>query len=174
MKDFELLDISLYTEEPDRRVVPLRDPDTPDTPGTRDTPGAPDIPATPELPEGAVLSIGLTFRLGREIAGVAFEDSRVREGTVLATTRTVLGGFRTGGPYEVRLPPERLPVGRAYRGVYELTGRFTDGDGRELQVVHRRLSVVHQPAAHKQWAASPMAPGPAQPLSGTAGEPLAS
>ncbi|MFF1512211.1 hypothetical protein [Streptomyces sp. NPDC058326] len=157
--DFELLDISLYTEEPDRRVVSLR---------------AGDAPETPEIPEGAVLSVGLTFRLGREIEGVAFEDSRVREGTVLATVRTVLGGFRTGGPYEVRLPQERLPVGRAHRGVYELTGRFTAGDGRELAVVHRRIRVVCQPAAHKRWAGTTMAPGPGQPLSGTPGETLTS
>ncbi|MER5311314.1 hypothetical protein ABT034_26395 [Streptomyces sp. NPDC002773] len=156
--DFTLLDISLYTEEPDRRVVTLRGLDAPET---------------PEIPEGAVLSVGLTFRLGREIEGVAFEDSRVREGKVLATVRTVLGGFRAGGPYEVRLPPERLPVGRAHRGVYELTGRFTDGDGRELTVAHHRIRVVCQPAAHKRWAAT-MAPGPTRPLSGAPGESLAS
>ncbi|MHA4773458.1 rho GDP-dissociation inhibitor [Streptomyces sp. MSC1_001] len=156
--DFTLLDISLYTEEPDRRVVTLR---------------GLDAPVMPEIPEGAVISVGLTFRLGREIEGVAFEDSRIREGHVLATVRTVLGGFRAGGPYEVRLPPERLPVGRAHRGVYELTGRFTDGDGRELTVVRHRIRVVCQPEAHKRWAAT-MAPGPAQRLSGATGESLAS
>ncbi|MEU2117406.1 hypothetical protein ABZ567_17515 [Streptomyces sp. NPDC016459] len=155
--DFELLDISLYTEEPDRRVVPLRGLDAPDT---------------PEIPEGAVVSVGLTFRLGREIVGLAFEDSRVHEGLVLATVRTVLGGFRAGGPYEVRLQPERLSVGRVHRGVYELTGRFTDGDGRELAVAHHRIRVVPQPAAYKRRAVT-AAPGPAQRLSGAPGGSLA-
>lgn len=150
VKDFELLDISLYAAEPEPLHVPLRGGDPPET---------------PVLPEGAVLSIGLTFRLGREIDSLVFEDIRAREGKVLAATRTVLGGFRTGGPYEVRLSPERLPVGRAHRGIYELTGRFTDGEGRELVVARHRLRIVRQPAAHKRWAAAPPAPGPAGALS---------
>ncbi|MET9954059.1 hypothetical protein ABZ135_21245 [Streptomyces sp. NPDC006339] len=147
MKDFELLDVSLYTEELGRLEVPLEE-----TGNDREG------PEPLALPEGAVVSVGLTFRLGREIDGVAFEDSRVREGAVLGSTRTVLGGFRAGGPYEVRLPAERLPVGRAHCGIYEVTGRFTDGEGHELALEHHRVRVDHQPAAHKRYVGDPPAP----------------
>ncbi|MFJ9808781.1 hypothetical protein ACIRTB_11155 [Streptomyces sp. NPDC101158] len=129
--DFELLDVCLHTEELGRVEVPLGD-----------TEGREPL----VLPEGSVVSLGLTFRLGREIDGLAFEDTREWGGSVLGSTRTVLGGFRPGGPYEVRLPPERLPVGRAHCGVYKATGRFTDADGRELAVEHHRLVVEHQQA----------------------------
>ncbi|MFJ9824263.1 hypothetical protein ACIRSU_07780 [Streptomyces sp. NPDC101160] len=144
--DFELVDVSLHTEELGTFVVPLLDPE--------DTEPV-------ELPEGAVVSVGLTFRLGRAIDTVVFEDTRERDGAVLGTNRTPLGGFRPGGPYEVRLPPERLPVGRTHCGVYVVTGRFSDGDDdRELAVERHRIRVTHQPAAHKRWAA---APAPATP-----------
>ncbi|MDV9190011.1 hypothetical protein R6L23_17645 [Streptomyces sp. SR27] len=149
MKDFELLDLSLHTEEHGRLEVPL-----PDAGG----PGAPRAAQPVALPEGAVLSIGLVFRLGREIDGVTFEDTHLRDGRVIAARTTMLGGFRAGGPYEVRLPPERLPVGRAHCGVHEMTGRFTDAEGHELAVEHHRLRIVHQPAAHKRWAPAPAAP----------------
>ncbi|MFE1381638.1 hypothetical protein ACFW6S_22110 [Streptomyces sp. NPDC058740] len=129
MRGFELLDVSLYTKE-GRLQVPLR---------------AAEDSEPPALPEGTVVSLGLTFRLGEEIEGVTFEDSRVRDGVALGGTRTVLGGFRAGGPYEVRLPAERLPVGRAHCGVYEVSGRIQDGQGRELALEHHRLRVTHLP-----------------------------
>ncbi|MGW7307311.1 hypothetical protein ACWGI1_17225 [Streptomyces sp. NPDC054835] len=130
MDGFELVDLSVYTEELGRlRVVPSG--------GTGTAPLL--------LPEGAVINIGITFRLGREVDGLTFEETRTLDGTELPTVRTVLGGFRTGGPYEVRLPPERLPVGRAHCGLYEVTCRFTDGDGRELAALRHRMRLVHQP-----------------------------
>ncbi|MEU6932919.1 hypothetical protein [Streptomyces sp. NPDC046374] len=132
MDGFELVDFSLHAEELGRLEV--------------DLPGGADRMPLP-LPEGAVVTVGITFRLGRDIDGLAFEETRTMDGTVLSTARTVLGGFRTGGPYEVRLPPERLPVGRAHCGVYEVTCRFTDGDGRELAALHHRMRLVHQTAA---------------------------
>ncbi|MEU7028413.1 hypothetical protein AB0A60_17180 [Streptomyces sp. NPDC046275] len=131
MNAFELVDLSLHTEELGRFRVPLRE-------------GTASAPVT--LPEGTVINVGLTFRLGREIDGLTLEETRVRDGTVVSTARTVLGGFRTGGPYEVRLPAERLPVGRAHCGEYEVTSRFTDGTGRELVTLRHRLRLVHQPA----------------------------
>ncbi|MFD5328486.1 hypothetical protein [Streptomyces sp. NPDC127092] len=132
MTGFELLDLSLHTEELGRLEVPRSD-----RPGEAE-------PIV--VPEGTVISVGLTFRLDQEVDGLAFEESLVMEGKVLATTRTVLGGFRTGGPYEVRLPPERLPVGRAHCGVYTVTGRFTDGDGRDLGEESYRMRLEHRPA----------------------------
>ncbi|MER7624581.1 hypothetical protein [Streptomyces sp. NPDC126503] len=132
MKDFELLEIRLHTEERGRVDVPFAQSGP-----------APAI----ELPEGAVVGVGLVFRLGRDIDGLAFEDTRVREGSVLARTHTALGGFRTGGPYEIRLSAERLPVGRAHCGTYEVTGRFVDGDGQELAAGTYRVRLTHEPAA---------------------------
>ncbi|MFE6105047.1 hypothetical protein ACFVQ4_34585 [Streptomyces laurentii] len=132
MEDFELLDLSLYVEDGGRLAVPLGDARA---------------EAPLEVPEGAVVSVGLTFRLGRNIDAVVFEDTRDWDGAPIGTSRTVLGGFRCGGPYEVRLPPERLPVGRAHCGVYGVTGRFTDGAGRPLTEEHHRIRVAHPPPA---------------------------
>ncbi|MFF8375687.1 hypothetical protein ACF07V_06115 [Streptomyces sp. NPDC015661] len=131
MHAFELVDVSLYTEDLGRFRVPLTD-------------GTASAPVT--LPEGTVINVGITFRLGRDIDGLTLEETRVRDGTVVSTARTVLGGFRTGGPYELRLPAERLPVGRAHCGEYEVTSRFTDAGGRELVTLRHRLRLVHQPA----------------------------
>ncbi|MEV6329173.1 hypothetical protein [Streptomyces sp. NPDC051909] len=136
MTAFELVDLCLHTEDLGRLEVPLW--------GDNDGVGAEPL----DLPEGTVISVGLTFRLGRDIEGLTFEETRVRDGTVLSTARTVLGGFRTGGPYEVRLPAERLPLGRAHCGVYVVTSRFTDGDGRELLTLRHRMRLVPQPAPH--------------------------
>jgi hypothetical protein len=99
-----------------------------------------------ELPEGGTISVALTFRVGEEVDGLVFEETRRYAGKVIGTTRTTLGGYRAGGPYEVHLPPERLPVGRANCGVYEVTGRFTDSEGRVLGRERHRFRLVHQPA----------------------------
>ncbi|MGW0122048.1 hypothetical protein [Streptomyces sp. NPDC003327] len=150
--DFTLLDVSLYTDELGRLAVPL----------ARLRGGGAE-PPTLDLPEGAVLGVGLRFRLGRDVDGLAFEETRTRawalsvEGESLSATRTVLGGFRAGGPYELRLPPERLPVGREGCAVYEVTGRFTDGEGHELARERHRFRVVHRSPA------SASAPGAAPP-----------
>ncbi|MFI8823479.1 hypothetical protein [Streptomyces sp. NPDC053431] len=172
-KDFELLDVSLHTEELGRVAVPL------DHGGGHGTGKREPL----VLPEGAVVSVGLTFRLEREIDGLAFEDTRMWDGVVLASTRTVLGGFRPGGPYEVRLPQERMPVGRAHCGVYEVTGRFTDGEGRELAVEQHDLRIEHQTAPpHEPMTPEPMPrdpmthrpvmPAPLSPTPGTGPDPL--
>ncbi|MEU7019058.1 hypothetical protein ABZ990_00175 [Streptomyces sp. NPDC046203] len=150
MQDFELLDVSLYVEELGRLGIPL---------------GGSGAKGPLEIPEGAVVSLGLTFRLGRDIDAVVFEDVREWDGEQIGSTRTALGGFRTGGPYEVRLPPERLPVGRAHCGVYGVTGRVVDGEGHPLAEEHHRIEVAHEPdahgpEAHEPEAHEPKAPGP--------------
>ncbi|MER5207776.1 hypothetical protein [Streptomyces sp. NPDC002825] len=99
-----------------------------------------------ELPEGATVSLALTFRLAEEVDGLVFEETRRYAGDVIGTQRTTLGGFRAGGPYEIRLPPERLPVGRANCGTYEVEGRFLDAEGRVLGREDHRFRLVHQPA----------------------------
>ncbi|MGW4051398.1 hypothetical protein ACWENA_11250 [Streptomyces sp. NPDC004779] len=124
-----LLDVSLHTEERGRLPVPL---------------GGGAVEAVPPaLAEGTVVSVGLTFRLGREVDALTFEEVCARDGRVLETTRTLLGGFRRGGPYEVWLPPRRMPVGRAHCGLYRITGRLTDGDGRELAREDHHVRLVH-------------------------------
>ncbi|MFJ7070257.1 hypothetical protein [Streptomyces sp. NPDC101115] len=152
MTGFELLDVSLYTEELGRLAVPRND--------------RPEEAEPIALPEGTVVSVGLTFRLGREIDGLAFEESLAMDGKVLTTTRTVLGGFRTGGPYEIRLPPERLPVGRAHCGVYTVTGRFTDGEGRGLADERYRMRLEHRPAP-RSGSLPTAPPHPASPRPGS-------
>ncbi|MFE7547902.1 rho GDP-dissociation inhibitor [Streptomyces gardneri] len=122
MVAFGLVNLALASDEWGTRVVPV---------DTRRR-----VPV--ELAEGAVVALALTFRVDEAVDGLAFEETRRFDGGVVGTTRTVLGGFRAGGPYEVRLPPERLPIGRASHGTYEVTGRFVDGAGREhAREVHR-------------------------------------
>ncbi|MFG2116002.1 hypothetical protein ACGFRB_25780 [Streptomyces sp. NPDC048718] len=145
MQDFELLDVSLYVEELGRLGIPLGDS------GAK---------GPLEIPEGSVVSLGLTFRLGRDIDAMVFEDTRESDGEQIGSSRTALGGFRTGGPYEVRLPPERLPEGRAHCGVYDVTGRVVDGEGRPLAEEHHRIEVTHEPEAHGPRSHGPDATRP--------------
>ncbi|MFG2292260.1 hypothetical protein [Streptomyces sp. NPDC048603] len=126
---FELVDVALQSEELGRLTVPLSAP----------------APGPFELPEGAVVSVALTFHLREAVDGLCFVDTRRREGRVVARTRTALGSFRPGGPYEILLPAERLPVGRAECGTYEVTGTFVDAEGRELSQESHRFRIVHQP-----------------------------
>ncbi|MGW6540114.1 hypothetical protein ACWGBV_27105 [Streptomyces sp. NPDC055051] len=124
-----LLDVSLHTEDRGRLPVVL---------------GGGAVEAVPlVLAEGTVVSVGLTFRLGNAVDALAFEQVCARDGRVLDTVRTLLGGFRRGGPYEVWLPPQRMPVGRTHCGLYRITGRLTDGHGRELAREVHHVRLVH-------------------------------
>ncbi|MFF0558130.1 hypothetical protein [Streptomyces sp. NPDC004266] len=118
-----------------------------------------------EVPEGGTMSVALAFRVGEAVDGLVFEETRRYAGRVIGTTRTALGGYRAGGPYEVHLPPERLPVGRANCGVYEVTGRFTDSTGRVLGREQHRFRLVHQPVRRSGRSAGPerAAPPPRAP-----------
>ncbi|WP_405861687.1 hypothetical protein OG361_40035 [Streptomyces sp. NBC_00090] len=127
---FELLNVALTSEEWGTHIVP------PDARGGEPV----------ELPEGAVLTVALTFRVAEAIDGLAVEETRRYGGNVIGTTRTALGGFRAGGPYEIQLPSERLPVGRASCGTYEVTARFVAADGRELARESHRFRIVHRPS----------------------------
>ncbi|MFH8255338.1 hypothetical protein ACH4MA_13005 [Streptomyces roseolus] len=124
-----LLDVSLHTEEQGRHAVAL---------GARA-----EEPGPLRVPEGAVVSVGLTFLVDHAIDGLTFEERRTGDDHLPVTTRTALGGFRRGGPYEVRLPPRRMPVGRAHCGLYRVTGRLTDGEGHELARADHELLLVH-------------------------------
>ncbi|WP_190344221.1 hypothetical protein [Streptomyces venezuelae] len=126
---FELVDVALVSDELGRLTVPLDGRD-----------------AGPfELPEGAVVTVALSFRVHREVDGLSFTLNRWREGYLVSSNQIPVGSFRPGGPYEVHLPAERLPVGRAACGVYDVTGIFTDGDGRELSRESHSFRIVHQP-----------------------------
>ncbi|MFI8766580.1 hypothetical protein ACIGN6_16885 [Streptomyces sp. NPDC053792] len=139
---FELMALALVPEERGARTL------SPDLRGGEPV----------ELPEGATVSVALTFRLAENVDGLAFEETRSYAGQVIGTTRTALGGFRAGGPYEIRLPPERLPVGRANCGTYEVSGRFVDADGHVLAWETHRFRLVHQPAPpeHTPPSATPV------------------
>ncbi|MER5737224.1 hypothetical protein ABT117_16290 [Streptomyces sp. NPDC002262] len=127
---FRLLDVTLHTEESGRIAVELGS-------GTEDS-----EPLV--LAEGTVVSVGLTFLLGAAVDGLVFEEEWARDGLAPeATTRTPLGGFRNGGPYEVWLPPRRMPVGRAHCGLYGVAWRLTDGHGRELARERHHVRLIH-------------------------------
>ncbi|MFF5449451.1 hypothetical protein [Streptomyces sp. NPDC012888] len=128
---FELLDVALVSDEIGRLTVPLD--------GREQGPF--------ELPEGAVVSVALTFRLGRDIDGLVFTDTRLRDGYVVSATQIPLGSYRAGGPYEVQLSAERLPVGRHECATYEVTGSFSDALRRVLCTESHRFRIVHQPRA---------------------------
>lgn len=129
MVQLELLDVAVASDAWDMRTLSL------DTQG-----GEPVV-----LREGAVISVALTFRVKGAVDGLTLEETRRYGGNVVGTTRTALGGFRTGGPYELRLPPERMPLGRANWGTYEVTGRFIDPDGHELARESHRFRIAPRP-----------------------------
>ncbi|MFC4611424.1 hypothetical protein ACFO9E_27060 [Streptomyces maoxianensis] len=84
------------------------------------------------LKEGAEVRITLAFRLAQAVERLKFTVVRKRHGAMIGTTEVMLGSYRPGGPYEVVLPPERLPTGRLARDTYQVTGTFTNSDGEEL------------------------------------------
>ncbi|WP_274555515.1 hypothetical protein [Streptomyces spiramyceticus] len=126
---FELLGMTLQVEGNGEQVVPLP---------------SPGIPV--ELKEGAEIRIGLTFRLGRAVEGLKFVDVRKRHGVVVSMSETMLGCYRPGGPYDVIVPPERLPTGHLARDTYEVTGTFIDADGNILG------DETHSFRITKEWA----------------------
>ncbi|WP_159041666.1 hypothetical protein [Streptomyces aureus] len=125
----ELMELAVVSDELGTFTVPLEGPDA-------------DVPH--ELPEGAVVSIALTFRLGADTNGLVFETVRVGEGEEPVARRAALGSFRAGGPYEIRLPPERLPLGRAHCGMYDVTARMSDVAGVEHAQVKHRFTLVRR------------------------------
>ncbi|MEU5216663.1 hypothetical protein AB0G79_10755 [Streptomyces sp. NPDC020807] len=127
MTAFELVHVALAANGGSPYAVPLESPDHDPV----------------DLPEGAVLSVTLVFRVMEDLDGLTFEENRRYDGGVV-TTRSALGGFRAGGPYELVLPAERLPVGHGSLGTYEVTGRFVDGDGREHARELHRFRIVPQ------------------------------
>ncbi|MEU2078267.1 hypothetical protein [Streptomyces sp. NPDC013489] len=129
VRSVELMELTLVSDALGTFTVPLGGPGR-------------DIPY--ELPGGAVVSIVLTFRLGTDTDGLIFETIRVGEGEQPVTRRNALGSFRTGGPYEIRLPPERLPLGRAHCGTYDVTARMSDAAGIEHARVKHRFTLVHR------------------------------
>ncbi|MFK0257121.1 hypothetical protein [Streptomyces sp. NPDC090445] len=127
--DFHLVDMALHAEGEG-------------CPGTGPRPERSD---PVELPEGALVTLCIVFRLGRDVDGLAYTETRVRDGTVEAAQETQLGGFRAGGPYEIHLQPERLPMGHAAIGAYEVHGVFTDRHRRPLASAYRRYRIVPAP-----------------------------
>ncbi|NXY94716.1 hypothetical protein HYE82_09990 [Streptomyces sp. BR123] len=115
----------------------------------------PERPDPVELPEGALVTLCLVFRLGRDVDGLTYTETRVRDGTVEAAQETQLGGFRAGGPYEIHLQPERLPMGHAAFGIYEVHGVFTDRHRRPLASAYRRYRITQAPAPGSEAAARP-------------------
>ncbi|MEU6866164.1 hypothetical protein ABZ924_23380 [Streptomyces sp. NPDC046876] len=141
---FRLVRIALLSEEFGEMDVPLEAP----ADGT--------VPDPFDLPHGAVVTLALVFRTAVDIDGLAYTETRVRDGAVLSTVRTALGGYRAGGPYEIRMPPERLPNGRSVGNTYEVTGTFSDASGHELATERHRFRLC-EPGR-----------GPARPVQGAA------
>ncbi|CAL9344143.1 hypothetical protein SUDANB120_00327 [Streptomyces sp. enrichment culture] len=131
--DFELVDMVLLQEE--GASVRIRVAQHSDTLEPLD------------LPEGGVVTLSLVFRLGRDVDGLTYTEVRSREGVPGLPCETHLGSFRAGGPYEIRLRPERLPSGHASCGAYEVRGTFTDRRGRLLASAYRRYRVSPHSAA---------------------------
>ncbi|MEU2392710.1 hypothetical protein [Streptomyces sp. NPDC007369] len=130
--DFQLVDMALLTD--DEACT-----------GGSDSP-RPQRSEPVELPEGALVTLCLVFRLGRDVDGLAYTETRVRDGTVEAAHETQLGSFRAGGPYEIHLQPERLPMGHAAFGTYEVHGVFTDRHRRPLASAYRRYRIAPETA----------------------------
>ncbi|MCB5179791.1 rho GDP-dissociation inhibitor [Streptomyces antimicrobicus] len=151
---FELLDVHLESESFGRVAVPLDD-----------LPGAPFA-----LPEGALFTVSLTFRLAADVDGLCYVDSREVDGCSFPAVSTSLGSFRAGGPYEVVLPPEKLPAGRHSHGTYTVTGTFMDGDGEILarEAFRYRLTHHERPVCRPAGRAGTLGAGPSAPPVGTA------
>ncbi|RSS84124.1 hypothetical protein [Streptomyces sp. WAC06614] len=134
---FELLDVHLESESFGRVAVPLDG-------------GLSDVPFA--LPEGALFTVSITFRLTADVDGLVYVDAREFGDCSFPAVSTPLGSFRSGGPYEVVLPPEKLPAGRQTHGMYTVTGTFLDGTGEPLAHEAFRFRLTH----HERPVARPV------------------
>ncbi|MEV4949022.1 hypothetical protein [Streptomyces sp. NPDC053755] len=83
--------------------------------------------------EGTECRAVVRFRVeGASVTGLRVRDVRSRSGSEPGAREVTLGDFRRGGPYELALPPERVPSGPRARGPYEVYAELVDGDGRVL------------------------------------------
>ncbi|WP_137991056.1 hypothetical protein [Streptomyces vilmorinianum] len=90
---------------------------------------------------------------GRSVTGLRVIDVRNRAGAgrrsgpeaeggaEVGGREVVLGDFRHGGPYELALPPERVPNGPRARGLYDVHVALVDGEGRVLDRSDYRFDV---------------------------------
>ncbi|MFB7369571.1 hypothetical protein ACFC0D_06990 [Streptomyces sp. NPDC056222] len=101
--------------------------------------------AAPEpftVKEGAEFRAVVRFRVeGPSVTGLRVVDQRSKDGAELGGVDVVLGNFRHGGPYDLELPPERVPSGPRARGVYDVSASLVDGDGRVLDRRDYRFEV---------------------------------
>lgn len=123
IRPFELLSVTLQAEGYDEMAVALPAPDES---------GAVSQPPPFPIREGTDIRITLVFRIGRAVEGLKYVDLRKRQGSEVSRTEVLLGSYRPGGPYELTLPPERLPIGHLARDTYEVTGTFVDADDNVL------------------------------------------
>ncbi|WP_351227364.1 hypothetical protein [Streptomyces sp. NPDC002133] len=127
-RDFELVAVTIQVDGRPDIPVPL----PPESPGDPDG----------ELPQVAPLTLragtefrtrlAFTVRSKHDIEGLRYIDERSRQGVTMTHRETLLGDYRSGGPYEIVLPAEHLPTGHLARDVYEVTGTFVDKEGKEL------------------------------------------
>ncbi|MET9378328.1 hypothetical protein ACFYV5_10480 [Streptomyces sp. NPDC003035] len=83
--------------------------------------------------EGAEFRAVVSFRVdGPSVTGLKVIDVRTRNGVELGGREVMLGDFRHGGPYELELPPDRVPSGPRARGVYDVYAALADAEGRVL------------------------------------------
>ncbi|MCT4354037.1 rho GDP-dissociation inhibitor [Streptomyces sp. Je 1-79] len=92
--------------------------------------------------EGTECRAVIRFQVdGTSVTGLKVVDVRHREGAELGGREVALGDFRHGGPYELALPPERVPNGPRARGLYEVEAALVDGEGRVLDRSGYRFEV---------------------------------
>ncbi|MGW7369971.1 hypothetical protein ACWGI8_42760 [Streptomyces sp. NPDC054841] len=124
--DFELLGVTIQVEGHADMPVPVPSAEHPDA--------VPPPPTPLVLREGAEFRVRLEFGVGsgHDLEGLRFIDERTRQGVTVGHQEILLGDYRSGGPYEIVLPPERLPIGHMARDTYQVTGTFVDVTGRIL------------------------------------------
>lgn len=94
------------------------------------------------LKEGMEFRAVVSFRVdGPSVSGLRVVDVRTRAGAELGSREVVLGDFRNGGPYELALPPERVPSGPRARGLYDVYAALIDGAGHRLDRRDYRFEV---------------------------------
>ncbi|QGZ47523.1 hypothetical protein GPZ77_03165 [Streptomyces sp. QHH-9511] len=94
------------------------------------------------LKEGTECRAVVRFRVdGPSVTGLKVIDVRSMSGVEIGGREVMLGDFRRGGPYELALPPERVPSGPRARGIYDVYAALIDAEGRVLDRHDYRFEV---------------------------------